>query len=186
MDTPIDITNVVLETPRLILRSWKYSDLDDFFEYASVPEVGPMAGWNPHTEKEFTLKILTSFIETKHTFAIVYKENNKVIGSLGLDPVKSKGYENGPDQGIEFGYVLSKDYWGKGIMPEAVKEAIKYCFETLKLDIIYCGHFTSNNQSRRVIEKCGFTYTHDDMYHTRMNTDVMCKHYVLRRKDYEN
>lgn len=52
--------------------------------------------------------------------------------------------------------MLSKDYWGKGLMPEALNEVIRYCFEDLKLDFLVCGHFTDNNQSKRVQEKCGF------------------------------
>ena len=46
MNAEIDISNVVLRTERLILRPWRESDLDDFFEYASVDGVGEMAGWS--------------------------------------------------------------------------------------------------------------------------------------------
>lgn len=58
--------------------------------------------------------------------------------------------------GREIGYVLSKDYWGMGLMPEAVKAVIKYLFEDVKLDFIICNHYTDNDQSKRVKEKCGF------------------------------
>jgi len=44
MDIPIDVTNKTIETDRLILRAWKETDLDDFYEYASVEGVGEMAG----------------------------------------------------------------------------------------------------------------------------------------------
>ena len=46
MNAPIDAANIRIETERLILRSWRESDLQDFYEYASVPGVGEMAGWN--------------------------------------------------------------------------------------------------------------------------------------------
>ena len=55
MNTYIDITGVVLTTKRLILREWKEDDLDDFYEYASVPGVGEMAGWHFHETKEKTM-----------------------------------------------------------------------------------------------------------------------------------
>ena len=45
MDVKIDITGIVLQTPRLILREWRESDLNDLYEYASVDGVGEMAGW---------------------------------------------------------------------------------------------------------------------------------------------
>ncbi|MBR0131086.1 MAG: GNAT family N-acetyltransferase, partial [Firmicutes bacterium] len=85
MDAKIDITNTVLETERLILRPWKESDLQDFFEYASVDGVGQMAGWLPHESIEQSRDILSRFIAHKHTFALELKENGKVIGSLGIE-----------------------------------------------------------------------------------------------------
>ncbi len=64
----------------------------------------------------------------------------------------------------EIGYVLSKDYWGMGLMPEAVKAAIKYAFEELNVDVLLCGHFNFNLKSKRVIEKCGFEFYADGVY----------------------
>ena len=56
----------------------------------------------------------------------------------------------------EIGYVLSKAYWGQGLMPEAVRGVIRWLFEEEKLDFLVCGHFVENLQSWRVQEKCGF------------------------------
>ena len=155
MNAKIDISNVILKTNRLMLRPFNIYDLGDFYEYASVDGVGQMAGWLPHKNKEESLSILKMFIDEKKTFAIVY--NNKVIGSLGIEEYDEKQLPEYADKlGREIGYVLSKDYWGKGLMPEALNEVIRYCFEDLKLDFLACGHFTDNNQSKRVQEKCGF------------------------------
>ena len=158
MNAYFDVTGIKLETERLILREWNLNDLDDFFEYAKNPDVGPRAGWFAHENKEKSLEILNKFIAEKKTFAIVYKENNKVIGSLGIEKYGSedKLSEFFDYQGREIGYVLSKDYWGKGLMPEAVKTVIKYCFNELKYDFLLCGYYDFNNQSKRVQEKCGF------------------------------
>lgn len=158
MNAKIDVSNVKIETERLILREFYESDLDDFFEYASVPGVGEMAGWPHHESKDVSKRILTNFINEKKTFAIVYKENNKVIGSLGVEPynLEEKLSEFFDYQGREIGYVLSKDYWGKGLMPEAVKAVIDYLFNSLNYDFLLCGYYDFNNQSRRVQEKCGF------------------------------
>ena len=65
MNKQIDITNVVLTTDRLTLRPWRESDLNDFYEYASVDGVGQMAGWNPHRNVEESRMILGSFIKHK-------------------------------------------------------------------------------------------------------------------------
>ena len=64
-------------------------------------------------------------------------------------------------------------------MPEAVKEVIRYCFDTLHWDWVTCAHFISNRQSRRVIEKCGFTYLGDILFETRIGTVEPTKAYIL-------
>lgn len=157
MNARIDLSNIVLKTERLILRPFSVDDLDDFYEYAKVEGVGEMAGWLHHKNKEETSFILKRFIENKKTFALVY--NNKVIGSLGIEEYNEGELPEFKDKtGRELGYVLSKDYWGQGLMPEAVKAVIRYCFEDLKIDFLVCGHFVENEQSKRVQEKCGFKH----------------------------
>ncbi len=168
MNTPIDVTNIRVETERLILRPWKQEDLEDFFEYASVPGVGEMAGWCHHKTREESAQILHMFIDHKKTFALELKENGKVIGSLGMEELDP---DPEPDkQGREVGYVLSKAYWGQGLMPEAVKAVIDYCFRVLHYDFLTCGHFSQNEQSRRVIEKCGFHFWKEVKHETRYAT----------------
>lgn len=159
INAKVDVTNIILETDRLIIRAWRKEDLKDFYEYASVDGVGQMAGWNPHTSIRESEKILLSFIEAKNEFALELKENHKVIGSLGLEKLSislNDFYDN--QVGREIGYVLGKAYWGKGIMPEAVKRVIDWCFEEEHYDYLICSHSVLNNQSKRVIEKCGFRF----------------------------
>ena len=172
MNANFKINGIVIETQRLILRPFKQSDLDDFYEYASVDGVGEMAGWKHHESKDESQSILDLFINEDKTFAIVLKENNKVIGSLGveeygMEEALSEFYEY---QGREIGYVLSKDYWGKGLMPEAVKAAIDYLFNVQKLDFLTCGYYEFNSQSKKVQEKCGFKPYRKLMMETRLGT----------------
>ena len=172
MNATFKINGKVLETQRLILREFKEEDLTDFYEYASVDGVGEMAGWSHHENIEITKEILNSFIKDNKVFAIVYKENNKVIGSLG---VEKYGMEDKLDEfknlyGREIGYVLSKDYWGKGLMKEAVKCVINYLFNECNLDFIICGYYLFNNQSKRVQEKCGFKPYRSLMMDTKRGT----------------
>ena len=140
MNKNIDISNVTLRTERLLLRPWRESDLDDFFEYASVDGVGQMAGWLPHKSKEESLHIMNMFIAEKKTFAVEYK--GKVIGSLGIEEYNESELPEFADKmGRELGYVLSKNYWGLGLMPEAVQEVVHWLFDEEQLDFIVCGHF---------------------------------------------
>ena len=183
MNKQIDITGVVLTTDRLTLRPWRESDLNDFYEYASVDGVGQMAGWNPHRNVEESRMILGSFIKHKKTFALEYK--GKVIGSLGIEEYDEKNYPELNDrQGREIGYVLSKDYWGRGLMPEAVKAVIAYLFDAAGLDFIIVGHFDWNSQSRRVVEKSGFQYIKTTKFETRYETVETSVEYILWREQY--
>ena len=172
MNAAFDVTNVKIETDRLILREWNLDDVDDLVEYASVPGVGENAGWPHHKDKEESLRIIKKFIEEKKTFAVVYKENNKVIGSLGVEYYKleEKLSEFYNYKGREIGYVISKDYWGQGLMPEAVKAVIKYLFEVLDYDFLLCGYFLFNEQSKRVQEKCGFVPYRKLVFDTNLGT----------------
>lgn len=145
---------VILETPRLMLRAFEPEDLDDFYEYASNPEVGPNAGWPPHKSKDITLEILNNFIETEEVWAIVQKETGKVIGSLGMHNDEKRRGVNAR----MIGYVLSKDYWGQGLMTEAVKEVLDYLFNDVRVDVVSIYHYPFNMRSKRVIEKCGFKF----------------------------
>ena len=181
----IDISKTRIETPRLILRPWQDSDLEDFYAYASEEGVGEMAGWAHHQSMEESRKILNLFMEGKHTFALELREKGHVIGSLGLEERDADLDLPKTLKGREIGYALSKAYWGRGLMPEAVQAVIDYSFRELKLDYLTCGHFLRNSQSARVIEKCGFRYLKDILYQTRMDTIEPTKLYILYNPDKE-
>lgn len=181
MNAPVDCSHLILETPRLRLRPWRMEDLADFNRYASVDGVGQMAGWSPHRSMQESRKILQMFIDEKKTLALELRQTGQVIGSLGLEccsALPDSSYET--LLGREIGYVLSKEFWGQGLMPEAVQRVISWCFEELEMDFLTCGHFVWNQQSRRVIEKCGFVYCRQTDYQTRMGTHEETCLYVLK------
>ena len=172
MNAEFKINGTIIETDRLILRAFRQSDLQDFYQYASVEGVGEMAGWHHHESINKTREILDLFVAGDHDFAICLKSSGKVIGSLG---VKEYGLEDKLTEffnyrGREIGYVLSKDYWGQGLMPEAVNAVIDYLFNTLGLDFLTCGYYLFNAQSKRVQEKCGFKPYRKLVMDTRMGT----------------
>lgn len=158
MNAEFKLNGKIIETERLVLRPFKWDDLDDFFTYASVEGVGEMAGWPHHENKDKSKEILTRFIEEDKTFAVCLKGNGRVVGSLGVEfyGAEDKLTEFDSYKGREIGYVLARDQWGKGLMAEAVKAVINYLFDEKDLDFLTCGYYDFNNQSRRVQEKCGF------------------------------
>jgi putative acetyltransferase len=172
------------ETERLIIRRWTGNNLEDFHEYCKNPNVGPNAGWKPHETMEESRKILRSFISSSEEYAIVLKKSGKAIGSLGLksDHIPHCGF----GKGRELGFVLSQNYWGRGLMPEAVLGAIRFAFDKINLDYLSAAHFPFNLRSRRVLEKCGFRYekTLKDSCtnYKGEKLDEIC--YIMTREDY--
>ncbi len=183
MNAEIDIGGVVLRTRRLLLRPWRQSDLEDFYAYASVDGVGQMAGWKPHESRQESAVILNRFIENKKTFALEFE--GKAIGSLGIEKYDEEEFpEFGDKRCRAIGYVLSKEYWGRGLMPEAVAEAIRYLFDEVGLDVIFCGRFLWNRQSWRVQEKCGFRHYAFGTFQTQFGTVEDEEINILTREDW--
>ena len=182
MNKPIDVSRVTLKTERLTLRPFRETDVDDFFEYASVDGVGQLAGWTPHKDKSESQEILNIFISGKNQFAV--ELGGKVIGSVGIEEYSEESLPEIKGFGREIGFVLSKDHWGKGLMPEAVREVIRYLFEEAGLDFIVCAHFIKNTQSARVQEKCGFHFLKNSIRQTRLGTEEPSVENVLYKSEW--
>lgn len=185
MNAPIDISGVELNTSRLLLRPWRQEDLADFYAYASVDGVGQMAGWLPHKTPEDSQNILNHFIANKKCFAVEYQ--GKVIGSLGIEEYDEEKYPDLAEMSCrELGFVLSRDYWGLGLMPEAVRAVLAWLFREKQLDAVLCGHFTRNAQSARVQEKCGFHYYASDIFHTYYGAEEQNTENILTKSEWES
>lgn len=143
-----------IETERLILRGWTLSDAEAFYAYAKNPNVGPHAGWKPHASVDESRDILENVFLTKYEiWAIVEKETGRIIGSIGFEEdVKRPGIATSK----ELGYAMAEDCWGKGLMTEAARAAIRHGFEEMGLSMVAIGRSPVNHRSGRVIEKCGF------------------------------
>lgn len=157
----LDAEIAPIVTSQVRLRKIQMDDLDDFYEYASVDGIGERAGWSHHKSKEESLEILKRFVHEDNTYAIIDKAKNKMIGSIGLHENDDPNYKN--QKVITMGYVLSKDYWGRGIMTEAVTKLIDYLFKYKGIDVILISHNVQNKASQRVIEKCGFIYQYTEI-----------------------
>ena len=145
---------MILETERLILRPWGEDDAEDLYTYASDPEIGPPAGWPPHTSVDHSREIIRTVFSAPDTFAVCLKDNGKPIGSIGFHRNDLAEEEDE----YELGYWIGKPFWGQGLIPEASREMLRYAFEDLKMNRIWCGYYDGNEKSRRVQEKLGFVY----------------------------
>ncbi len=152
-----------LQTKRLILRAWQESDAEALYKYARNPNIGPIAGWPPHTSVENSREIIKTVLSAPETYAVVLKETGEVVGSIGLMTARSeiKSATMTADE-CEIGYWIGEPYWGQALIPEAVDELLRYAFEDLQMTTVWCGYFDGNEKSKRVQEKCGFTYSHTE------------------------
>jgi [ribosomal protein S5]-alanine N-acetyltransferase len=146
-----------LETKRLILRKITSEDVEDMYSYASNEEVSKYVTWETHKTlsdtKEFVEFVLAQYENKKVApWGIEYKENGKFIGTIDFVSWSLKHHL------AEIGYVLSQDYWGKGIVTEAANEVIKFGFTNMDLVRIQARCFVENIGSARVMEKIGMSF----------------------------
>ena len=147
----------VLKTPRLILRKMETKDAPELFAYASDPEVSRYVSWETHRSLEDSLWFINFTLQRYATegiggFGIIYKETNQFIGTCGYE------FWNKEHHSAEIGYALSRTYWGKGLMPEAIAKLLLFGFEEMGLNRIQARVELENTRSQRVVEKLGMRF----------------------------
>ena len=148
---------MILETERLTLRPWEDADAEDVYAYCKDPDVGPAAGWSAHRSVEESREAIHGVLGEPETYALCLKETGRPVGSIAL---KLNGHTDMTerDDECEMGYWLGKPYWGRGLMPEAVREMLRHAFEDLEMQRVWCAYYDGNEKSRRAQEKLGFRY----------------------------
>ena len=139
------------------IRRWELSDARDLATALSNKKIQDNLRDGlpyPYTEqdgKEFISAMLAA--NENDTFAFAITVNGKVIGSIGA--FRQTNIHN---KTAELGYYIAEEYWGKGIMTEAVKQLCDYVFSHTDIIRIYAEPFSYNIGSCRVLEKAGFQY----------------------------
>ena len=149
-----------LRTAQLLLRPFTREDRDDLYAYARDPRVGLPAGWSPHRSPEESLEVIETVFAAPYVFAVVEAATGRVIGSAGYTGRSRKEFAAVND---EIGYALHPDYWGQGLMTQAVRALMGMGFAERKLACIWCSHYVGNIRSKRVMERCGFGYRFTDV-----------------------
>ncbi len=147
-----------LETSRLILRRFSVGDAGDMYRgWASDPEVTRYLTWPCHVSSDATAQLLAAWAEKYaegdyFNWAIECKETGAVIGSISV--VRLDESVNA----AEIGYCLSRAYWGRGIMPEALRAVMDYLFDEAGINRLAAFHDVRNPKSGRVMQKAGMQY----------------------------
>jgi RimJ/RimL family protein N-acetyltransferase len=144
-----------LETDRLLLRSWNRDDPSELFEFANL-DAGSDACWESDSNDEVALKVQKKFKENKESWAIVLKDNSKIIGAIGLHPYVRYGVPKAE----QLSFALSPEHWGRGFATEAVRRVTEYVFDERKPDIlciIFEDEFRGRSRIPGVANRCGFS-----------------------------
>lgn len=149
-----------IETPRLIIRTWKAADRDDFVRITSDPEVTRYVHHGePYTDEEVDGFFERQALQLSETGvcmgALVEKESDRVIGIAGTQPLGTTGH-------LEIGWILEQACWGRGYATEAGAAAMAYVLETLARPRVVAIIHPDNEPSKRVAARLGMR--HDARY----------------------
>ena len=146
-----------LLTPRLFLRRLEKKDYADMYDYSRDSEVTKYLTWEPHPDPHYTMRYVSYIIPKYrsgefHDWAVIDRASGKMIGTCGFT---SFNYMHNSG---EIGYVLHRDYWGRGLAAEAIRAVMRVGFLDLNLHRIEAKYMIGNERSRRVMEKCGMQF----------------------------
>lgn len=153
-----EVGSRTIETDRLLLRRFKKSDDDNMIKYwISDEKIQSLYGEPVYSTKEEVNELLSKFIlsyerSNYYRWAITLKDTDECIGQIAYFLVDEKNHF------AEIEYCIGSGFQCKGLMTEAVKAVVKYGFDEINLHKVQISHKSINIPSKRVIEKCGFTY----------------------------
>lgn len=164
----------ILETTRLILRTWTFADAENLFEICRDDEVMKYVG----TGKGYkTLKEAEDFLVWVATYqkengfcrwAVLEKSSGEIIGSCGF--ARPHGTEE-----IELGYLLARKHWRRGFATEAAESCLHFGFNKLDFREIIALTDLENTASQKVLEKIGFAKRGIELYNGEENLVYLAK-----------
>ena len=149
---------VIMESGRIVLRPWREDDAPALYKYASDPEVGPRAGWEPHKSIKESIEIIRTVFHNDTTWAIELKETGEPLGAMGYLPAEGSHLPSRKGEPL-VGYWVGRPYWNRGICTEALQLMLGHIREATDIRSLIGSHFIDNPASGRVMEKCGFVPT---------------------------
>lgn len=181
-----NLGTITLETERLILRKGKISDSENMFNnWANSDEVTKYIQWKPYNDvdgvRQYIQTVVNSY-EKNDTYYwfIELKENSQAIGTISVVE-----YDSHIDCAA-IGYCIGSAWWHKGIMTEAFSAVIKFLMEEVGVNRIEATHLVQNENSGKVMKKCGLKYEGTKRQGTRDNNGNLCdiSYYAMLKSDY--
>lgn len=161
----MSVITPTLTTIRLSLRAFKEEDYPSVYKWCSSLVVTKFLFWFPHRDEEVTKRLVHSWVRKRRNYSWAIVEDEP-IGEVEI----IKGL---PNNGVELGYTLREDKWGQGIMSEALTAVIRFLLDEKKVAFIYCETDSRNTNSKKLLERLGFSFIESKPYHIdKKNEDV--------------
>ena len=147
---------VVIHTAHLLLRPFMTGDAPAMFRnWTSDPMVTRYLSWQPHDSLAHTEKVLSDWLrcygsDSYYHWGIAYE--GELVGAISVVRWNEANEE------AELGYCLSRRFWGRGIMTEALQRVMRYLFDTVGFHRIVAKHAVANGASGRVMRKAGLRF----------------------------
>lgn len=174
--------NAIIETERLLLRTWLPKDIEPYYLINQDPKVieyllGPLSQEKVET---FITRANTQQKERGFTlWAVELKESQHLIGFIGLNYTD---WESKFTPAVEIGWRLGSQYWNKGYATEGAKAALKYGFEKMGLNEIISFTVPENVRSIQIMKKIGLKRdVHSDFSHPKLSLDHKLSKHILYR-----
>ena len=147
-----------LETENLILRPFKDKDVDDYFGVLDSPEVRRWLHIPESLDRSDAWQQMAWFLgqwELRGTghWALEEKNSGQFVGRAGLHRPERHDWP-----GVEVGWLLHPDYWGRGYATEAGAAAVRYGFEEFQVDKLFSCILPENHRSQAVAKRLGFEF----------------------------
>lgn len=162
----------IMETERLILRPFRSEDAEDMYNnWAKNNRVTRFLTWPTHASVDVSRKVISEWTKStddpeNYQWCIEYKENHQAIGSIGM-----VSYIEATTS-LELGYCIGEEYWGKGIVSEALCELLRFFFKEVGVNRVAAVHDVNNPASGRVMVKAGLLFEGTMKEAGRNNTGI--------------
>lgn len=175
-------------TPRLAIRPLNEEDVPNIFGIMSDYETASKTGFKPLSSTSEAEGFFRESIRSGSAYGMTLKDKpSDIFGIILLTPEELETGAGACTETVEIGYFMRADMRGNGYMPEAVDAVKAYLFNIIGVDKLIINLMPENNASRRVVEKCGFTF--DDLVTEAGRNRTTGKledleYYSLSRTDY--
>ncbi|MDF1678065.1 MAG: GNAT family N-acetyltransferase [Legionellaceae bacterium] len=176
---------VILETERLILRTWGEDDFEPMCKINQDPKV--MEYFPGLVSAEETQALINRICahQDKYDYTLYaaeLKSTHEMIGFIGLLHRTKQDLDLPFNPSTEIGWRLASKHWGQGLAPEGAKAVLRYAFQVLDLSEVVSFTTVNNTKSRRVMEKIGLHHhPEDDFNHTELPKGSPLSRHVLYR-----